>query len=67
VMLKRENLKETFMESHKLGHEREYIHMETLANLDKIPKPFGFKIAAFPINIEGASAAWIRPVAILEE
>ena len=40
VMLKRENLKETFLESHKLGHKREYIHMETLANLDKIPKPF---------------------------
>ena len=67
VMLKRANLKETFLESHKLGHEREYIHMETLANLDRIPRPFGFKIAAFPINIEGASAAWIRPVAIVEE
>ena len=67
LMLKRENLKETFLESHKLGYEREYVHMESLANFDQFPKPFGFKVAAFPINIEGASGAWIRPVAIFEE
>jgi len=67
VMLKREKLQETFLESHKLGHKREYVHMESLANLDKIPKPFGFKVAAFPINLEGASAGWIRPVAIIED
>jgi kynurenine formamidase len=41
--------------------------MESLANLDKIPKPFGFKVAAFPINVEGASAGWIRAVAIVED
>ncbi|MBL7205093.1 MAG: cyclase family protein [Desulfobacteraceae bacterium] len=35
--------------------------------IDQIPKPFGFKVAAFPINIEGASGAWVRAVAILEE
>ena len=67
LMLKRENLKETFLESHKLGYKREYVHMESLANFDKFPRPFGFKVAAFPINIEGASAGWIRPVAIFEK
>jgi kynurenine formamidase len=38
-----------------------------MANLDKIPQPFGFKVAAFPIKIEGASAGWVRAVAILED
>lgn len=56
-----------FWESHYLGKEMEYCHMERLANLDKIPKPFGFKVAAFPTKIEGASGAWVRAVAILEE
>jgi kynurenine formamidase len=59
--------KEKFWEAHYLGSELEYCHMERLANLDKIPKPFGFKVAAFPINIEAASGAWVRAVAILEE
>lgn len=66
VMLERSK-PERFLESHRLGHKREYCHMESLANLDKIPKPFGFKVAAFPIKIEAGSAGWIRAVAILEE
>jgi len=67
IMLKWSNPKENFMAAHRLGYKKEYLHMESLANLDKIPKPFGFKVAAFPINIEGASAGWIRPVAIFED
>ena len=59
--------KEQLWESHYFGKEKEYCHIERLANLDKIPKPFGFKVAAFPIKIEGASAGWVRAVAILED
>ena len=59
--------REQFWESHYFGKEKEYCHIERLANLDKIPKPFGFKVAAFPIKIEGASAGWVRAVAILED
>jgi kynurenine formamidase len=59
--------KDTFWEAHFLGKEKEYCHLERMANLDKIPKPFGFKVAAFPIKIEKASAGWVRAVAILEE
>ena len=58
--------KNKFWEAHFLGKEREYCHIERMANLDKIPKPFGFKVAAFPIKIENASAGWVRAVAILE-
>ncbi|MEW6007216.1 MAG: cyclase family protein [bacterium] len=51
--------------AHFAGREKEYCHMEKMANLDKIPKPFGFKIACFPIRIEKASAGWTRAVAII--
>lgn len=53
--------------SHFAGRKREYCHIEKLANLDKIPKPYGFKVAVFPVKIAKASGAWARPVAIIEE
>lgn len=56
-----------FFEAHYLGIEREYVHLERLANLDKIPKPFGFKVIAFPIKIAGASAGWVRAVAMIKD
>ncbi|MFW9877847.1 MAG: hypothetical protein ACFFG0_32595 [Candidatus Thorarchaeota archaeon] len=39
--------------------------MQKLANLDKLP-PYGFKISCFPIKISKTSAAWVRPVAIID-
>ncbi|MFC4547246.1 cyclase family protein [Paenactinomyces guangxiensis] len=56
-----------FWESHLFGREKEYCQIEKLCNLDQIPKPYGFKVSAFPINIENASAGWSRVVAIFEE
>ncbi len=53
--------------AHFVGIEKEYLHIEKLANLDKIPKPFGFKVAAFPLKIYKASAGPARVVAIIEE
>jgi kynurenine formamidase len=58
---------EVFWESHFYGMEREYCQIEKLANLDKLPRPFGFRVSCFPYNIKGASAAWTRAVAIFEE
>lgn len=52
--------------AHFVGKEKEYCQIEKLANLDQIPKPYGFKVAAFPVKIEGASAGWVRPVAIID-
>jgi len=54
-------------EAHFAGIEAGYCHMEKMTNLDKLPKPFGFKIACFPIKISAASAGWVRPVAIFED
>jgi len=56
----------TLWEAHLAGIEREYCHMEKLANLDKLPAPFGFKVACFPVKLTGGSAGWCRAVAILE-
>ncbi|MBI3968932.1 MAG: hypothetical protein HY329_25110 [Chloroflexi bacterium] len=49
-----------------LGREREYLQIEKVHNLAALPGPTGFKVAAFPIKIEGASGAWCRCVAILD-
>jgi kynurenine formamidase len=51
--------------AHFAGKEKEYCHIENLANLDKIPRPFGFKVAVFPIKVPHAGGAWVRAAAIL--
>jgi kynurenine formamidase len=52
--------------AHRAGIEKEYCHVEKLANLDKLPAPFGFKVACFPVKITGGSAGWCRVAAIFE-
>lgn len=51
--------------SHMLGRKKEYAHIERLAHLDKLPKPFGFKVICFPVKIKDVGAAWARVVAIV--
>jgi kynurenine formamidase len=51
--------------SHLFGRKKEYCHIERLANLDKLPKPYGFKIACFPVKIKKVGASWARVVAII--
>jgi kynurenine formamidase len=53
--------------AHFVGRDKEYCHIEKLANLDKLPKPLGFKVACFPVKLTGGSAGWARVVAILED
>jgi kynurenine formamidase len=40
-------------------------HVEKLYNLKKLPRPFGFKVALFPVKLENCTAGWVRAVAIL--
>lgn len=54
-------------EAHFAGIEIGYCHMEKMANLSAIGRPHGFTVCCFPIKIKGASAGWVRPVAIVEE
>lgn len=56
-----------FWEAHRVMCEREYYHIENLTNLDKIGRPHGFKIAAFPVKWTGTTAAPVRAVAIIDD
>jgi len=42
-----------------------YCHMEKMANFTAIGKSFGFTVCCFPAKIKGASAGWVRPIAII--
>ncbi|WP_204113477.1 cyclase family protein [Shimia biformata] len=53
-------------EGHRASMEIGYCHMEKLTNLDTLP-PTGFEISCFPYKIKGASAGFIRAVAIFQE
>lgn len=57
--------KKALYPAHFYGRKREFIHIERLANLDKLPD-FGFKVICFPIKIKATGAAWARVVAILD-
>jgi kynurenine formamidase len=52
--------------AHFSGIKKEYLHIEKMANLNKLP-PSGFTLVCFPVKIRAASAGWVRPVAILKE
>jgi len=53
-------------EAHFAGIEIGYCHMEKMANLSSIGRPYGFTVCCFPVKIKGASAGWTRPVAIID-
>jgi kynurenine formamidase len=53
-------------EGHFAGIDKGYCHIEKLTGLDQLP-PFGFTFFCFPVKIKGASAGWIRAVAMFEE
>ena len=54
-------------EAHRVGIDLEYCQIEKLANLDQLPRPFGFKVACFPVKLKGGSGGWTRVVAIFED
>ena len=53
--------------AHFAGIIREYCQIEKLANLGALPGPTGYKVMCFPIKVAGASAGWVRAVALVEE
>ena len=57
---------DVFWEAHYVGVEKEYCHMERLANLDALP-PTGFRVCAFPLKVKGGSAGPARIVALVDE
>jgi len=55
-----------FYPAHFYGRKREFIHIERLSNLEKLPAS-GFKVNCFPVRIKNTGAAWSRVVALLEK
>lgn len=53
--------------AHFAGITKEYCQIEKLANLDRIPRPFGFYVSCLPVKIKAASAGWCRAVAIVSD
>lgn len=53
-------------EGHLAGRHGEYYQMEKLTNLNLLPS-HGFKVICFPVKLKGASAAWTRAVAVLDD
>lgn len=58
--------KDHFWEAHYVGIEKEYCHLERLANLGALP-PFGFKVCCFPMKVKNGSAGPSRVVAMIDE
>lgn len=50
--------------AHYAGIEREYWHLEKLANLGALPA-VGATLLALPIKVEAASGAWVRAAALV--
>ncbi|MDW3193852.1 MAG: cyclase family protein [Cytophagales bacterium] len=63
---KKQQNSDLFWEAHLVGVDKEYCHMEQLTNLDSLPYS-GFKVAAFPLKIKGASAGPARVVAMVDD
>jgi len=55
-----------FWEAHMVGVEKDYSHMERLANLHALPAT-GFTVCAFPLKVKGGSAGPARVVAIIND
>ena len=51
--------------AHFYGREHEYVQIERLTNLDKLPSN-AFEVACFPLKLKGVDASWIRAVAIIK-
>ncbi len=64
-IVKQTKQRDLFWSAHFVGVDKEYCHMERLANLDKLP-PTGFTICAFPLKVKGGSAGPARVVALLD-
>lgn len=65
--LQNAGVKNALWPGHFASRKKEYLHIEAMANLDKIPVDHGFEVACFPVKVARGSAGWCRAVAIVRE
>lgn len=53
--------------AHLTGRDREYCQIERLSGLEELPRPYGFRVACFPVKVARAGAGWTRAVALIDE
>lgn len=53
--------------AHMTGRQREYCQVERLANLELLPRPYGFTLICFPVKVMGGGAGWTRAVALVDD
>jgi kynurenine formamidase len=51
--------------AHFAGRDVEYCQIEKLADLDELPRRIDIPVVTFPVKIEDAGGAWVRPVAFV--
>jgi kynurenine formamidase len=56
-----------FWEAHRVMWTEEYYHLENMANFKSLPRPYGFKLAVFPVLWKGTTGSPVRAVAIYED
>jgi kynurenine formamidase len=56
----REGDRDAYFPVHLAGKRTDYVHVEKAAGLGSLPGPHGYRVAAFPIKVEGGSGAWTR-------
>ena len=57
--------KHQLWESHLVGRDIPYSQIEKVTNLKALPQTSGFYVMALPVNLERASGAWSRVVALV--
>ncbi len=56
----REGDRDAYFPVHLAGKRADYTHVEKANGLRGLPGPNGYRVAAFPIKVEGGSGAWCR-------
>jgi kynurenine formamidase len=58
--------RDAYFPVHFAGLRTDYVHVEKAYGLRDLPRPSGYRVAAFPVKVEGGSGAWTRFMAIID-
>lgn len=58
--------RDAYFPVHLAGQRTDYVHVEKAYGLRDLPRPSGYRVAAFPVKVEGGSGAWTRFMAFVD-